>query len=280
MRNGACENPADVSSLRAYFLACLPHSPRTRQRMPVVYTVSNQSATVYADDTETGVVLGSVRLENSGSPWHCALHPVKEELAIATTRGLTIVSTASFTEVHKYAVGEVKSVAIAPSGDFIAIGGTYNSYIVEIYEYPPQNHPVFRLNKHTSNILWLEYSQSGEHLVSSSSDRSIVRWLAATGEVVNVLNGHRDWVRMCLYLNTDILVSVSDDGSVGVWVAETGSREQEIKGDGAQVHALAISTDESLFATGDMQGVVRIYSSDTYTVANQIKCKVCHGSHH
>ena len=158
-----------------------------------------------------------MKLRDRGSPWHCALHPVKEELAIATTSGLSIVSTATFTEVHSKAVGEVKSVAIDPSGEHIAIGGMYDSHIIEIYEYPPQDQPVYKLRKHTSNILWLEYSQSGEHLVSSSSDRSIVRWLAATGELVNVLSGHKDWVRMCLYLSADVLVSVSDDSSAGVW---------------------------------------------------------------
>ena len=60
-------------------------------------------------------------------------------------------------------------------------------------------------------------------IVSGSSDNTIVIWDVATGEVLNTLVGHTDYVTSVAWSPNDLLiVSGSWDNTIIIWKAGTG----------------------------------------------------------
>jgi len=80
------------------------------------------------------------------------------------------------------------------------------------------------LQGHDHNVSSVTFTPSGDHVVSSSRDRTIKIWEVTTGYCIRTLLGHRDWVRQVrIFYDGSLMASCSNDQSIFVWQISTSS---------------------------------------------------------
>ena len=84
--------------------------------------------------------------------------------------------------------------------------------------------PTLQLTGHSGSVYSLEYSPSGNALVSASFDKSLLLWSHSDYENYNVLNGHKNAVLDCHWMDEETIISASADRSCCLWDALTGQR--------------------------------------------------------
>ncbi|UYV66934.1 PAFAH1B1 [Cordylochernes scorpioides] len=78
---------------------------------------------------------------------------------------------------------------------------------------------------HDHNVSSVCFLPSGDHIVSSSRDKTIKMWAVDTGYCVATLAGHREWVRMVrVSPDGSLLASCSNDQTIRIWQT-TGARD-------------------------------------------------------
>ena len=80
------------------------------------------------------------------------------------------------------------------------------------------------LQGHDHNVSSVAFTPSGDHVVSSSRDKTIKIWEVSTGFCIRTLVGHRDWVRQVrIFYDGSLMASCSNDQSVFVWQIPTSA---------------------------------------------------------
>ncbi|CAH0493998.1 unnamed protein product [Peronospora farinosa] len=99
--------------------------------------------------------------------------------------------------------------------------------------------PTMLLSGHSAAVYSLKFSPSGQHLASSSFDRSILLW-NVYGDCSNYseLNGHKNAVLEVQWTYDSMhVVSASADKTLGLWDAESGNRIKKFMG-----HSLVVNS--------------------------------------
>jgi len=95
-----------------------------------------------------------------------------------------------------------------------------------------QNAPVYYscMSGHEHGVTYLAFSADGQHLASTSVDRTARVWCVSTRLCAYVLRGHEGSVQYCAF-SGDLLVTMSSDGTARVW---RGTTRVWYHGDGAR----------------------------------------------
>jgi WD40 repeat protein len=120
---------------------------------------------------------------------------------------------------------------------------------------------VRTLAGHRRRVFALAFSRDGRRLASGSRDRTAIVWNMDTGLAAASFAEHRGTVG-ALVFHTDghSILSEGSEGRVMVWDAITGSRIAEYHGHEADVTALDIAPDGRRSATGEWNGVIRLWA--------------------
>lgn len=111
------------------------------------------------------------------------------------------------------------------------------------------------LQGHDHNVSSVAFTPSGDHVVSSSRDRTIKIWEVVSGYCVRTLTGHRDWVRQVrIFFDGSLMASCSNDQSIFVWQISTSAlssnnnlecKHFELRGHEHVVECIAWAPDSS-----------------------------------
>ncbi len=75
-----------------------------------------------------------------------------------------------------------------------------------------------RLVGHSNTIKTVAFSNSGQHMVSGSMDKTIKVWSSANKKVIKTLNGHKEGVNRVDFSNTDkYIISAGYDNKIIIW---------------------------------------------------------------
>ncbi|KAF6202915.1 hypothetical protein GE061_003322 [Apolygus lucorum] len=97
----------------------------------------------------------------------------------------------------------------------------------------------------------------GQHFLSCSNDGIIMKWNAVTGDKLETLAGHPNFIYN-LSLNSGVLASAGEDGCALVW---KGNKSETILHPAQSVWSVAVLPNGDV-ATGSSDGVIRIFTAD------------------
>ncbi|KAJ3507945.1 hypothetical protein NLJ89_g6019 [Agrocybe chaxingu] len=122
------------------------------------------------------------------------------------------------------------------------------------------------LEEHKSIVSSVAFSPDGRRIASSSWDRTICIWDAATGTILKgPFEGHTGPVNSVAFSpDGKCIISGSFDATIRVWDAETGKTVVgPIKGHTGDVNSVAFSPDGSRVVSGSDDETVRIWDTET-----------------
>jgi WD40 repeat protein len=112
---------------------------------------------------------------------------------------------------------QLVAIEISPDGQLVALGGHFNSNIVEIWDVATQRR-LYRLAGHSSAVSALSFSPDSKTLYTGSWDSTIKVWDLTTGRGVTTLHGHKAGIMKCAVSPEGrTLASLSDDHSLRFW---------------------------------------------------------------
>ena len=163
-----------------------------------------------------------------------------------------------FTETFKC----VFSIALSPDGKQFAMGTETGE--IQLRD---ATNGALRLTFRAGEGSWVcwsvAFSPDGFMLASGSEDQLIRLWDIETGEVLNTLEGHTDWVKTVAFSpDGSILASGSYDQTVRLWDVATGTCFMVLDEHNDSVHSVTFSYNGSMLASCSDDQTIRLWNVD------------------
>lgn len=157
--------------------------------------------------------------------------------------------------------GFVQDVALSSDGDY-AVSASWDRSL-RLWDMRT-GEALHKFCGHTRDVLSVAIAPNNRQIVSGGRDNKIMVW-NVVGQCMTTLDkdAHTDWVS-CVRFSPVLseasqVVSGSWDGTVKVWDMATSTCTHTLKGHTAQVTAVTVSPDSSLFATASRDGVTKLW---------------------
>ncbi|KAL2833436.1 WD40-repeat-containing domain protein [Aspergillus cavernicola] len=187
---------------------------------PYVYTVSKDRTLIKWELATPSLSGASTVNGTDGAPKRLPRPQRKKPKQVRFTRGMQKVAESAEEQGH---TKSILSVAVSPSGKFVATGGEDNKLI--IWDAATLT-PVQTFTHHRDSVSGLAFARhissmsSGEQLFSGSFDRTIKTWSVSTAghAYVETLFGHQDNVTSLAAMTIDQCISVgARDRTARLW---------------------------------------------------------------
>jgi WD40 repeat protein len=117
---------------------------------------------------------------------------------------------------------------------------------------------------HSGRVTTLAFSNDGQLLASSGSDRTIKLWDLAQSRVIRTLFGHRGSINSIAFSrDSRMLASVSEDGSLRIWDRGQNWNETLLAGGRGNILSVVFSRDGQTVIAGKLDGWIEMYDSRT-----------------
>jgi WD40 repeat protein len=174
-------------------------------------------------------------------------------------------------DVGRGQVGKIFAMAMSPDGHWLAAGGWFTgnreeSDAVRLYEYRT-GELVALLKGHTDVVVSLAFSPDSKRLISGSGagDASGIIWDVESRRRLHRLQGHKSRILAVAFTpDGERAVTGSDDTTLRLWRVSDGELIAELRGHARDIdHALAVRTSDSMIASGDATGEIRLWDGRT-----------------
>jgi WD40 repeat protein len=148
----------------------------------------------------------------------------------------------------------------SPDGERIAAG----SFDHKVYVWDAKEGKLlWELNRHQLHVLGVEYSSSGNYLASSSWDGTVKIWDTGNGNLLRTLGPiDAEVTAMAISPSGNLLAAIATNEII-LWDPNTGRQLQRLRGHKGMIRCIAFSPDSDWFATGSIDGVIKIWDAAT-----------------
>ena len=164
----------------------------------------------------------------------------------------------------------VSTIAFSPDGKKLAVGYLSRTGMIRIWDMASEE--IFlQIDAHSGFVSDLEYSKSGEFLISASWDTKIKLWDVKSGLMVRVFEGHTNHVKS-ISLSEDMktLISGGDDKTVRVWDFETTQEIKVLKEHRGGINSVDISNGSEYFVAGGEDNLIVVWDMRSFERINRL----------
>ncbi len=138
-----------------------------------------------------------------------------------------------------------------PNNDVAAIGGLYPNNSITLLDLA-SGQSIGRFTGHANDTVCLDFSRTGEHLVSGSVDKTVRVWDVKTQREIAWMSGHRgDVTRVAFSPDGKTVASCGSDHTVRLWNSLTGQPKEVLLGHQAEPVYVLFSPSGKLLASAD-----------------------------
>lgn len=173
----------------------------------------------------------------------------------------TLLTTAPLRQVVQAHQGEVRQVALSPTG--LLLGSTGADGKIRLWDSVALTEQRV-LHGHQGPVVSLTFSQNGERLVSAGFDGTVRLWEVATGHpqgVINLGGGPPQDIR--IRDDGAQLLTLSAMGAAQLWWLPNGAPVAVLGEHTVPVTSVAYSPDGASVVTGGGDGIARVWDSET-----------------
>lgn len=125
---------------------------------------------------------------------------------------------------------------------------------------------------HTNQVLDIDVSKDGNHIVTSSQDRTIIYWDAVKGTQLERLWAHTNFVNAVRFArNGRRAISASDDGTVMEWDLRPGNILHIFTGHQDWVRTVDLSPDDSMGVSGSDDGEIIVWDIESEAIITRLE---------
>lgn len=224
-------------------------------------------------DVDTGHLL--LTFTDTAKVWSVEFSPDGEFLASGSedsTIHLWDINSSDVVQAFSGHTRAIRSLAFDPDGTRIASGSDDNT--VRLWDLATGNmRQIF--SEPTDWVLSVAFSppaqvQPGDDtdqqgavkplLASADADNMIYLWEMDSGQRLQTLTGHTDWVRSIAFSpDGTLLASASDDNTVRLWDLAEGKVQAVLEAHSKSVNSVAFSPDGTLLASGSDDHTIHLW---------------------
>jgi WD40 repeat protein/uncharacterized caspase-like protein len=151
--------------------------------------------------------------------------------------------------------GYATTIAFSPDSRLLASGSASGE--IKVWDVA-SNQLAFGLPSQAGNINRVAFGPDSKLLASVGMDQRIQIWDLETKQS-RVLAGHTDEITSVVFVDERQLISGGRDKTIRLWDLQTGSVVASLDNSGAEVNALAVSSDGKMLAAGNADNTVRLW---------------------
>lgn len=175
--------------------------------------------------------------------------------------------------------GGATVIALSPNSPVLALSQTDYESTQKLKEIALWNYETGTLVREIgapysdpNSIRDLRFSPDGKYLVSCGQDKQIKFWNPNSGELIKILNGHKDLVSEITFLpDGNTLVSGSWDGTVKLWNLTTWTCFATLQGHQGIVRSVDASHDGKIIASAGQDRNVVLWDVNTLKQLTRLK---------
>ena len=241
--------------------------------MSLVYTTDGDGPTgvLRAIGTDTGIMVRELAISSTcRAP---ALNPVNSFLAIPTDKNILIVNTASLEVSSSIDVAGVDAASFSRDGVYLAAGnGWWVRLLLVGGDYSLVSEGKARHLDHHDSLFSLHFSPSSRYIVSGSHHADAVVWNVPAMDAHRVLHVDAAKSLSTVLFRSDYTVLTGSENTINVWDVDSGTRTKKLKDHSGVIHALALTPNEALFASGSSDKTVKLFDATLYACIGTFKC--------
>jgi WD40 repeat protein len=130
--------------------------------------------------------------------------------------------------------------------------------VIRVWE-PDENEPRLALEEHTGSVTDIAFTPDGRRLVSSSTDKSVIVWDVATGDIIHRLRHPSEL--MAVAVNGNRIASGGNDAIVRIWDADKGALLRTYPAMPQLVRRLAFSPDGKQLAAACLNKPIHLWDA-------------------
>ncbi|MFL5330852.1 MAG: protein kinase domain-containing protein [Gemmataceae bacterium] len=165
-------------------------------------------------------------------------------------------------ELEAFPLGS-RGTYVAFSSDgrrFLAVDGP----VVRVWDARARQDPPTILRGHLAQIRVAGFSPNGNHIVTTSDDKTAAIWDVSTGERIALCRGHQDIIWSADFdRNGDRLLTASEDTTARVWNAKTGEQVLVVHAEAGVVRSAEFSPSGEQFLTATPGSPIRTWDGRT-----------------